>query len=161
MLYNTLILPHISYCNIVWGNSSNINTNNILKLQKRALRLCTGSHYLANTDPLFHRLHTLKFTDVTILQTAIFMYKLSNNALSSSFNSIFTFNKDIHRYPTRISHNFHLSNPKLSLASKSIRHYGPDIWNPLPESIKLCPSLFSFKHSMKKYLLSKYSPSEI
>ena len=29
MLYNTLILPHISYCNIVWGNSGKTKVNPI------------------------------------------------------------------------------------------------------------------------------------
>ena len=35
MLYNTLILPHISYCNIVWGNSGKTKVNPILLLQKK------------------------------------------------------------------------------------------------------------------------------
>ena len=34
MLYNTLILPYISYCNILWATCKTV-TNNILLLQKR------------------------------------------------------------------------------------------------------------------------------
>ena len=138
-IYNALVLPNINYCNIVWGNGNNVNINNILKLQKKAIRICTGSHYLAHTDPLFHQLHSLKINDINTLQTAIFMYKLTANLLPSFFHNIFLYNRNIHHYPTRVSHNFHLSNPKISLASKSIRHYGPDIWNSLPASIKSNP----------------------
>ena len=35
MLYNSLVLPHITYCNIVWGNSKQSKLNSILILQKR------------------------------------------------------------------------------------------------------------------------------
>ena len=122
--------------------------------KQKTIRICTGSHYLAHTDPLFHQLHSLKINDINTLQTAIFMYKLTANLLPSFFHNMFLYNKNIHHYPTRVSHNFHLSNPKISLASKSIRHYGPDIWNSLPTSIKSTPSAHSFKNNMKKYLLS-------
>ena len=43
MLYNALILPHLNYCNIVWGNSATTKLNSILLLQKRAIRVCTRS----------------------------------------------------------------------------------------------------------------------
>ena len=34
-LYNSLILPHISYCIVIWGNSSRTKIDTILRLQKR------------------------------------------------------------------------------------------------------------------------------
>ena len=165
MLYNTLVLPYINYCNIVWGNGNITFRKNILRLQKRALRICTGSHYLAHSDPLFQNLHSLKINDINVLQTAVFMFKLNANLLPTTFDKLFSHNKNIHHYPTRVSHNFHLSNPLSSLASRSIRHHGPDIWNSLPESLKSSPSdqssvqssLYVFKNTMKTYLLSKYT----
>ena len=35
MLNNTLVLPYVNYCNIVWGNGNIPSINNILKLQKK------------------------------------------------------------------------------------------------------------------------------
>ena len=43
------------------------------------------------------------------------------------------------------------------MAYKSIRHHGPDIRNALRDNIKHSASLYSFKASMNKYLISKYS----
>ena len=157
VLYNALTLPHISYCNTVWGNSTKSNTNIILHLQKKAMRICTGSHYLANTDPLFHQLNTLKVNDINVIQTACFMYRFSVNLLPSNFNDIFSYNRNIHNYPTRISNNFHITNPRISLTHRSIRHHGPDIWNSLPEHIKQSKSLSTFKTKVKNYLISNYS----
>ena len=157
MLYNSLILPHITYCNIVWAICGKTKINHIYLLQKKALRVCTGSHYLANSHPLFYKLKTLKVQDINQLQVALFMFKLKNNLLPSPFHDLFTLNKSIHDYPTRNSQNYHLMNPKLIIAQKSIRHNGPDIWNALPDSIKSCKTLYSFKATIKRQLLSEYN----
>ena len=84
------------------------------------------------------------------------MYKYTNNLLPNSFQKIFILNSTIHSYPTRNSSNFHLVNPKLLIAQKSIRHHGPDLWNLLPDSIKSCSTTYSFKATLKKKLLSEY-----
>ena len=39
VLYNALIYPHLSYCNIVWGCTLLSNLDKILKLQKKSLDL--------------------------------------------------------------------------------------------------------------------------
>lgn len=161
MLYNALVFPYMSYCNTVWGNSNKTQIQSLLLLQKRALRICTSSHYLSHTDPFFYQLKTLKIDDVHTFQTAIFMFKFSKKLLPSTFQNIFTYNSNIHSYPTRHSLDIHLNNPKILLAHRSIRHHGPDIWNSLPDNIKLSSSLYSFKALMKKHLLIKYSLTRI
>ena len=153
--FYSFILSYISYCNIVWGNRSKLKIMLIYRLQKKALRLCTHLHYSALTDPIFCKLKTLKIADIHSFQTAIFMYKFWINTIP--FRNICLKNSDIHSYPTRYSSDFHLTNPKIIMAYKSITHHCPDIWNALPVNIKHSASLYSFKATMKKYLISKYS----
>ena len=129
----------------------------IFRLQKKALRICTHSHYIAHTDPIFHNLKSLKIDDINTYQTAIFMYKFSTNTIPIPFRNLFVYNKDIHTYPTRHSTDLHLTNPRILLNHKTIRHHGPDIWNALPHNIKQSASLLSFKASLKKFLISKYA----
>ena len=156
MLYNSLILPYVSYCNLVWATCAKTKINSIHLLQKKAIRICTGSPYLSHTSPLFHKLKTLTVFDINSMQSLLLMFKYLNNMLPLSFQNFYTMNKTIHSYPTRNSSNFHLVNPKLLIAHKSIRHHGPDLWNSLPESIKICRSLYSFKAKVK-IMLSEYS----
>ena len=59
-LYNTLILPHINYGILTWGN----NINRIQRLQKWAIRTVTNSKYNAHCDPLFKNLSLLKACDI-------------------------------------------------------------------------------------------------
>ena len=144
ILYNALILPYITYCNIVWANSNKTRIQSVHLLQKRALRICTHSHYLSRSEPLFQNLKTLKIHDIHTLQSAIFMFKYTTNTLPSSFHNLYSANFNFHSYPTRHSKDYHLSNPKLIIAQKSIRHHGPDVWNKLPQQIKA--TVLNFTH---------------
>ena len=57
LLYNSLILPHLSYCNVIWGACSKHLTNHILLLQKRAVRVICNQSYLSHTKPLCTKLN--------------------------------------------------------------------------------------------------------
>ena len=74
-IYNTLILPYINYCNIVWARSSTNHLHSLTLIQKRAIRICTLSYPRDHTAPLFARLGTLTVSDINKLHTGIFMYK--------------------------------------------------------------------------------------
>ena len=80
-------------------------------------------------------------------------FKYTKKQFPSSFDNMFRFNNSVHSYPTRISGNFHLVNPKLSIAHKSVRHCGPDIWNNLPDNIKSCSTLYFLKATLKRNII--------
>ena len=160
ILYNAIVLPYLTYCNIVWGNCSSTKINSILLLQKRALRLITNSSYRSPTDSLFSQLKILKISDIHTIQTAIFMHKYTFNRLPSVFDNFFIPNSNIHSYPTRNSSGYHLENPRIILAQKSLKHHGPDVWNSLPDSLKQCTKLHLFKQQFKNILLNQYSSND-
>lgn len=56
LLYNSLIVPHINYCIMAWG----FQTNRIIKLQKKALRIITLSNYNSHTEPLHKKTQHVK-----------------------------------------------------------------------------------------------------
>ena len=157
MIYNALILPYISYCNIAWGNCSKTRLEHLLLLQKKAARICTNSAYLSHADPLFHHLKIFKIHDINTLQIAIFMHKYHYERLPPVFTNFFSYNNNLHSYPTRTCNNIHLNNPRILLAHKTLRHHGPDIWNTLPNLLKQINSISSFKRSIKELLLNQYS----
>ena len=63
-IYNTLILPHMTYGILAWG----LHTNTIHKIQKRAIRIIAASKYNAHTEPLFKQSNLLKACDICKLQ---------------------------------------------------------------------------------------------
>ena len=76
-IYNTLILPHMTYGILAWGR----HTNTIHTIQKRAIRIIAASKYNAHTEPLFKQLNLLKACDICKLQILYFYHKLINRQL--------------------------------------------------------------------------------
>ncbi|XP_042146490.1 uncharacterized protein LOC121835973, partial [Ixodes scapularis] len=45
LIYNSLFLSHINYCHLVWGITTTSNLTKLFSLQKKAVRVITGSPY--------------------------------------------------------------------------------------------------------------------
>ena len=54
----------MNYCLPVWGGATETLLQPIIKIQKKAIRLCTQSRYNAHTTTLFGRIKSLKFKDL-------------------------------------------------------------------------------------------------
>ena len=79
-----MIQPYLTYCNIVWGETSQLALNGLKCLQKRAVRLITHSQYRAPSSPIFKDICVLKIEDLHSLQLALFVYKVQNNLVPQS-----------------------------------------------------------------------------
>ena len=158
LLYNSLILPHLNYCNIVWAHATNHKLHSLIVLQKRAIRICTNSHPRAHSAPLFASLNTLTLTDINKLHTGIFMFKFTNNLLPHSFTSFFTSLQNTYRYSTRAhnKHNLFLPFTRTSFSISTLRFHGPRLWNTLDESLRGQLSVGGFKRLFKRSLISNY-----
>ena len=89
-IYNSPILPHLNYCILAWGHDS----NRILKLQKKAIRIIAQGSFYTHSDPIFKNIH--------LYQQLKFYFKLINNILSDHlYDFNLALNSDIHDYNTR------------------------------------------------------------
>ena len=155
LLYNTMVLPHLQYCIINWGNfkhDSNIGLKNkLLTLQKCLVRIISNSHRISHADPLFFNNNILKVDDLFEQSIRIFAFKLHKNLLPRETSSFF--DKIEHNYSTRGASN----NLFVTLSDKrSIKSIVPACWNSLPVQLKQSPSVASFKTISKSALLSPY-----
>ena len=78
-LYCTLILPYVSYCCELWGNTYKSRIYPLYIMQKRAIRICGNSDYRAHTRPIFYHFKTLCLPDLVSFNSMVFMYKVFNN----------------------------------------------------------------------------------
>ena len=60
-LYYTFVDPYHIYCIEIWGNTHDSYLSPLIKLQKKAVRIITFSHYLEHSAPLFKQLDILNF----------------------------------------------------------------------------------------------------
>src|SRR6218665_829132 len=75
LLYTALLSPYLHYCMVVWAGGHFNILKSIHVLQKRAIRIICGAHYLAESTPLFKSLGLLKIHDIYKFQLAILMYQ--------------------------------------------------------------------------------------
>jgi len=158
LIYNSLILPYLQYCAMVWVcNVSNQNTlKSIFVIQKRVIRNISKSRFKDHTPPLFKKLNALTIYDIASLQISQFMYKSNRQLLPLHFLNFFQTNSTVHNYNTRQSQNIHLLAASCSKKLNTIKHLGPRNWNKLPNKIKSAPSLPSFTKMLRNHLLSAY-----
>ena len=156
-IYQSMIMPYLSYCNIVWGSCASTHLNRILLLQKRAMRIITGSAPLSHTDPLFQKVNQLKVQDINNLQTVNFMFSYLHNLLPMFLGDCFRENCSFVPYSTRQSNHIQIPKFKYEFSRTTIRYSGPKLWNSLESEIKNCPSLSSFKRKYKSKLITSYT----
>src|SRR6218665_2404940 len=77
ILYNAFVLPCLNYGIILWEGGYKTPLQPFHQLQKKAVRLIAGGHYLATTHNLFYDLNVLTVFDLYKFQLAILMYNPS------------------------------------------------------------------------------------
>lgn len=156
LVYNCLILPYFTYCNLIWSNACATRMEKLLVLQKKIIRMISKAEYLAHTDPIFKQLSLLKIADIGQQQISIFVYKFLKNELPVTFNEYFCSISEVHNYFTRQSTGLHVKYARTNIRQKSLQIKGPHVWNKLPPYVTQSISLPIFKKQLKRYFLSLY-----
>ena len=111
-LYNTLALPHIMYCNPIWGASCPERLDPLIKCQKRIVRNITDSAFDAHSAPLFHSLDMLTVKDLNAVETLKIIHKHEYGSLPKSLQKPNMKNCDMHTHNTRHKNDFYLKKKK-------------------------------------------------
>ena len=156
MIYNTLILPHLQYCCELWGNTYSCRIQDLIVLQKRAIRVIDKAPFRDHTTKMFQKYKVLKFKDLIDFHTCNFMYKAAHKMLPDNVQIQFTKNKDIHEYCTRNKEKMFVSSVNSRLKQMSTNVVGVKLWNGLKNDLRDSVSLSVFKRKLKHEYISKY-----
>ena len=156
LIYYSMIYPHISYCNIVWGAASANQLHRLTLLQKRAIRIISNSQYLAHTSLLFANLKLFKLSDINIYQSLQFLYKLKFFLLPQSCLHLVQI-APTKLYSVRAKPFFMHNVCRTSHREQDISFRGPVIWNSLPTSISTLFNISAFNSSIRTFIFSKYN----
>ena len=97
MLYNSLVLPHMQYAILTWG----FKLGRLNRLQKRAVRIISGSKYNSHTEPLFKKAQMLKLRDIFEINLFKIYHKFSNDNLPFYLKNMLKKFSPQHGYETR------------------------------------------------------------
>ena len=152
--YKSYIQPHIDFCNIVWGNSSESNKMKIFRLQKRACRIILNYH-VEDSHAALSSLKILSVYDRLFLRKAKFMFKvyheLTPKYISENFTRRNEMDMSVHLRSTATGC-FVPPLPKKECFKRSMRYSGCLIWNSLPSQVKSAQTAETFHNRCIKWL---------
>ena len=152
-LYNSFVHPFFNYCLEVWGNTFPTHIDCLIKLQKKTIRLITGSPFNAHTSELFIKTNVLPLQKLYVMKIQLFLYKYNNSLLPTVFNDMFVQNREIHGHSTRNKTALHVPQIRLEIARRSLRYSATKIYNHFHQKIHYVTKLSRFKSDVKQYLL--------
>ena len=163
-LYYSMVYPYLTYGITLWGNTCKQYTNKLKVMQKKVMRAISGDGYNAHTNHTFFKYKMLKLDDIYKLNVSKFMLQYIKDELPQPLMNMFIFANHDQPYLTRhsVSLKFRPQKRRTNLASNSILHNGPLIWNCIPHETYLNPSnntLYKtdgFSSRCKRKLLDDY-----
>ena len=152
------VLSRLDYCNSLLMGTLNSIIQPMQKVQNTAACLILRAPCHQNCTPLLQQLHWLPVSEPIKYKTACMCYNTITGSASSYLSEL-----------------LHLYSPSRSLRSSSdtrmpkiqrfnckthgfctFSHFGPHIWNNLPQDIRHSATLSSFKSQLKTFLFSEY-----
>ena len=114
------------------------------------------TNYRSRTSPIFAKLNILKLNDIFELNIATFTYRYQNSLLPSRFEDFYVINQSVHNYNTRHAMDIRTGKVRTTKYKHSLKYRSALIWNNLPDDIKFCKTIVSFRKHMTKYLKFHY-----
>ena len=159
-LYNGLVLPHLQYCLMVWGDI--VGDRNatlagaLLGYQKRFAGLVAGRRGRYHADPLLAQHGMLKLGDLYRQQLRVHAWRFWNGRLPANQAAMLSRAADVHGYGTRSARQ------GLYLASGdhgSVGYRVPAEWASLNEGQRGMGSLAGFRKGSRDGFLAGYGAS--
>jgi len=155
IIYKALVLPRLSYCDVVWGNCNLTLQNRVERLQNRAGRAILRVPVRTPSSIIRDKLGWKQLVDRRKNNLCITVFKCLAELVPVGLRNIFTFVRDNHGHNTRGSSQGNISlnfKPKSESGRRSFLFRGAKVWNSLPQNLKspLPPSTAVFKNKLLK-----------
>ena len=159
-LYNGLVLPHLQYCLMVWGDlrgdRNAVLGGALLRYQKRFAGLVAGRRGRYHADPLLAEHGMLKLTDLYRQQLRVHAWRFWNGRLPASQAAMLSRVGDVHGYGTRSARGgLHL----IGRDHGSVGYRVPKEWDSLRDDQRRVGSLAGFKRGSRDGFLAGYAAS--
>jgi hypothetical protein len=153
-LYQSLIHSYLSHSTLIMNSITVKNKQRIAKIQKKAIRIITGSTYNAHTAPLFLQHNIRPYDKLITFSQLMFMHSVEYGYAPKSFENIWLKNNDRNaERELRNANDFLLTQPRTETFKKSTSYSLPNEWNNLAQEIKLQQNRLTFKWALKAHLM--------
>ena len=120
-----------------------------------ALFFITCSPFRAHTEPLMLANRLMSLSNINMYMTCIFVYQCLNGCVPDIFNDFYPCNRNIHGRETRQASDLHVPYGRLDIRQNSMKIHGANMWNSIPENVKMSESVYLFKQRLRNFLLDR------
>ena len=149
-LYNGLVLPHLQYCLMVWGDFEGCRNGTrgdaLLRCQKQFARMISGRVGGCHSSPLFAQHGMLRVGDLYRQQLRVHGWRFWNRQLPENQAAMLSRTGDVHGHATRFA------GSGLYLSTRDHRSVGyrvPTEWAVLSAALRGVGSLAAFKRGSR------------
>ena len=103
------------------GQSKNQMINEVIKLQRKAIRIITFNNQFALAEPLFKKLKILPFHKMIQMQNCHLVLSHLNNNLPGTFRDFFKYANNQHQYHTSEAYNNKITLPHVKTTWYSLQ----------------------------------------
>ena len=108
---NALFESHTRYGCQFWGQTRNQNISDVVKLEKKAMRIINFSDKYTSTKPLFSKLKILSFDEIVSPQNCLLVLNVLNNEVPKALQELFKNTTNQHYCNTRGAYHNKLNLP--------------------------------------------------
>lgn len=152
-IFNAFHISHIRYLLPIWSSTSQLNLQSVHVMTNRALRIIKNKPFLSPTAELYDTT-TLKVSQLIIFELLFLIYKVKNEFIKNNF-ALCQIN-EVHDYDTRQASNFYINFPRTNMNHQNFLYKGLNLFNNLPDDIKIIHSISKFKMELKKHIVCTY-----
>jgi hypothetical protein len=146
MIYFAHIESHIRYGILLYGGTTTKNLNEILLLQKKAIRIIYKLKSQESCRPIFQNSKFFTVFSLYIFESVVYV--------KSNWDSLTKLGQ-YHTYNTRNKNNPSSVYNKLKIADKTPKFNGLKFFDKLPRNIKMENDIVKFRKSLKMFLLGE------
>ena len=156
IIYQSVILPHFDYADIIWQSSQNKFLDQLQKLQNRAGRIILRINPYIHTS-IFQIHDILKWETLKTRRSKhmyIMMYKILHDLTPHYMQ-----NNLVHKetnYALRNAESFVLPKPQTNYCKRTFSYRGSKMYNDLPLNFRTPNTLTSFKNDLKEWMKGFY-----
>lgn len=148
VIYNTLVKPHLEYLVEIWGSAASSNLNSLQRTQNKIIKVLFHYPFRTATIQLYNKTKIFNLNQIYIYNTCILIKKI----LTKTIKSNLVLNIKTNKHNLRKQNKLKLITPRTNYGRKTILFEGVQLYNNLPESIKKCKSVETFKSKLKIHI---------
>jgi len=151
-MVHTLVTSRLDYCNALLFGLPDCLLNKLWCVQKSSARLITMTRKYDHISPVMEDLHWLPIWQRIDYKVLLLSFKSLNGLAPQYLSDLLQRRPDC---GTRRDHTNLLVNPRvnrITFGGRAFKKAAPELWNAIPEALRLCTSVDQFKRQLKTRL---------